>query len=207
MDGLEFIKQLPSVENTKAVPVIMITTEGSEAHVVQALSCGARGYICKPFTPDQVKNLANQESPIRISRQDGEQPHTSVYNVADRLKPLPPSLPVGVFYECSGSLAVFLRASCMATELSRAVVQLPLMRGPIVRVHHLARLYLRASSKHDTTGLVHRFFGFSKHESAGFRGDHGTGSACHVQGQREAGRGASRGSRCNGTRDQQSQEG
>ena len=55
MDGLEFIKQLPGVANAKGVPVIMITTEGSEAHVVQALSCGARGYIRKPFTPDQVK--------------------------------------------------------------------------------------------------------------------------------------------------------
>jgi two-component system, chemotaxis family, chemotaxis protein CheY len=33
----------------------MITTEGSESHVVQALSCGARGYIRKPFTADQVK--------------------------------------------------------------------------------------------------------------------------------------------------------
>jgi two-component system, chemotaxis family, chemotaxis protein CheY len=55
MDGLEFIKQLPGVENAKGVPVIMITTEGSEAHVVQALSAGARGYIRKPFTPEQVK--------------------------------------------------------------------------------------------------------------------------------------------------------
>jgi len=55
MDGLEFIKQLATVQNAKAVPVIMITTEGSEAHVVQALSSGARGYIRKPFTPDQVK--------------------------------------------------------------------------------------------------------------------------------------------------------
>jgi two-component system chemotaxis response regulator CheY len=55
MDGLEFIKQLPGVENAKNVPVVMITTEGSEAHVVQALSCGARGYIRKPFTAEQVK--------------------------------------------------------------------------------------------------------------------------------------------------------
>jgi len=55
MDGIEFIKQLPSIENAKNVPVVMITTEGSEAHVVQALSCGARGYIRKPFTPEQVK--------------------------------------------------------------------------------------------------------------------------------------------------------
>ncbi len=55
MDGLEFVKQLPGVANAKGVPVVMITTEGSEAHVVQALSAGARGYIRKPFTPDQVK--------------------------------------------------------------------------------------------------------------------------------------------------------
>ena len=55
MDGLEFVKQLATVENAKDVPVVMITTEGSETHVVQALSCGARGYIRKPFTADQVK--------------------------------------------------------------------------------------------------------------------------------------------------------
>jgi two-component system chemotaxis response regulator CheY len=55
MDGLEFIMQLRGIENAKVVPVVMITTEGSEAHVVKALSCGARGYIRKPFTSDQVK--------------------------------------------------------------------------------------------------------------------------------------------------------
>jgi two-component system chemotaxis response regulator CheY len=55
MDGLEFVKQLSGVPNAKGVPVVMITTEGSEAHVVQALSCGARGYIRKPFTSEQVK--------------------------------------------------------------------------------------------------------------------------------------------------------
>jgi two-component system chemotaxis response regulator CheY len=55
MDGLEFVKQLAGVANAKGVPVVMITTEGSESHVVQALSCGARGYIRKPFTTDQVK--------------------------------------------------------------------------------------------------------------------------------------------------------
>jgi two-component system chemotaxis response regulator CheY len=55
MDGLEFVKQLAAIPSAKGVPVVMITTEGSESHVVQALLCGARGYIRKPFTPDQVK--------------------------------------------------------------------------------------------------------------------------------------------------------
>lgn len=55
MDGLEFVRQIGSVDSAKGVPIVMITTEGSESHVVQALSSGARGYIRKPFTPDQVK--------------------------------------------------------------------------------------------------------------------------------------------------------
>ena len=55
MDGLEFVKQLSAVETCRGVPVVMITTEGSESRVVEALSCGARGYIRKPFTPEQIK--------------------------------------------------------------------------------------------------------------------------------------------------------
>lgn len=55
MDGIEFLKQLQNVDIAKGLPVVMITTEGNEAHVVQALSVGARGYIRKPFTSDQVK--------------------------------------------------------------------------------------------------------------------------------------------------------
>lgn len=55
MNGLDFVKKLPTIPNAKGVPVVMITTEASEGHVVQAISAGARGYIRKPFTPDQVK--------------------------------------------------------------------------------------------------------------------------------------------------------
>jgi two-component system chemotaxis response regulator CheY len=55
MDGMEFVKRLKELPNARAASVVMITTEGSEAHVVQALSHGARGYIRKPFTSDQVK--------------------------------------------------------------------------------------------------------------------------------------------------------
>src|SRR5690242_819896 len=49
MDGLEFLKNLAGVESAKGVPVVMITTEGSEARVVEALSAGAKGYLRKPF--------------------------------------------------------------------------------------------------------------------------------------------------------------
>ena len=55
MDGLEFVRQLRSIEAAQNIPVVMITTEAGEGHVVQALSSGASGYIRKPFTPDQIK--------------------------------------------------------------------------------------------------------------------------------------------------------
>jgi len=55
MDGLELVRHLQTIEKLRGVPVVMITTEGSESNVIQALSLGAKGYIRKPFTPDQVK--------------------------------------------------------------------------------------------------------------------------------------------------------
>jgi two-component system chemotaxis response regulator CheY len=56
MDGLEFVRQVKAIPRVKDVPVVMITTEGSESHVVQALTHGARAYIRKPFTPEQVRD-------------------------------------------------------------------------------------------------------------------------------------------------------
>jgi two-component system chemotaxis response regulator CheY len=56
MDGLEFLRQIHAQNLAVGVPVVMITTESSEEHVKQAIQAGARGYIRKPFTPDQVKD-------------------------------------------------------------------------------------------------------------------------------------------------------
>jgi two-component system chemotaxis response regulator CheY len=55
MDGLEFLKNLANIESAKGVPVVMITTEGSEARVAEALSSGAKAYLRKPFAPEQIK--------------------------------------------------------------------------------------------------------------------------------------------------------
>ena len=33
----------------------MVTTEGSQARVMQAIELGAAGYVKKPFTPEQIK--------------------------------------------------------------------------------------------------------------------------------------------------------
>ena len=55
MDGLEFVRRLEELSLVQSIPVVMITTEAGEKHVMEALSHGARGYIRKPFTADQIK--------------------------------------------------------------------------------------------------------------------------------------------------------
>ena len=55
MDGLQFLEQRQKENLAQGVPIVMITTEGSEPFVLRAIAAGAQGYICKPFTAEQVK--------------------------------------------------------------------------------------------------------------------------------------------------------
>jgi two-component system chemotaxis response regulator CheY len=56
MDGLELLGHLKSNPEWRGVPVIMITTEGGQAKVMEAVQLGAAGYVRKPFTADQIKD-------------------------------------------------------------------------------------------------------------------------------------------------------
>lgn len=55
MDGLQFLTQLKQSDQWKAIPVIMVTTEGGQAKVIEAVELGAAGYVRKPFTAEQIK--------------------------------------------------------------------------------------------------------------------------------------------------------
>jgi two-component system, chemotaxis family, chemotaxis protein CheY len=55
MNGFEFVEQMRAESLMPKVPVVMITTEASEAQVRRAVAAGAAGYIRKPFTADQLK--------------------------------------------------------------------------------------------------------------------------------------------------------
>ena len=55
MDGLQLLSELKGNAELKNVPVMMITTEGAQAKVLEAVNLGAVGYVRKPFTADQIK--------------------------------------------------------------------------------------------------------------------------------------------------------
>ncbi len=56
MSGIEFVKTLRSLNLSKRIPVVMVTTEGSDAKVSEAKESGADGYLTKPFTADQLRD-------------------------------------------------------------------------------------------------------------------------------------------------------
>jgi two-component system, chemotaxis family, chemotaxis protein CheY len=55
MDGIQMLSQIKANDAWKGIPVVMITTEGSQAKVMEAVNLGAAGYVRKPFTADQIK--------------------------------------------------------------------------------------------------------------------------------------------------------
>jgi len=54
MDGLQLLAALKSSDEWTAVPVVMISTESSQTKVMEALRLGAKGFIRKPFVPDEI---------------------------------------------------------------------------------------------------------------------------------------------------------
>jgi two-component system chemotaxis response regulator CheY len=54
MDGLKLVKRVRSDPTHKDVPVIIITTEGSNEDRSRALQLGANAYITKPIQAPQV---------------------------------------------------------------------------------------------------------------------------------------------------------
>ena len=58
MGGLEFLEQCRA--NGSTVPVVMLTTEGQVELIQRARSLGAKGWLVKPFTPEQLVAAANR---------------------------------------------------------------------------------------------------------------------------------------------------
>ena len=59
MSGLEFLRAVAETPH-KGKPVIMVTTEGVERTVLEALSLGAAGFVRKPFEATQLESVIRQ---------------------------------------------------------------------------------------------------------------------------------------------------
>jgi two-component system chemotaxis response regulator CheY len=59
MNGEEMIDCMRSRSGTSHIPVIVISTEGSEARIEHLKEKGAR-FIHKPFTPERIRDAINE---------------------------------------------------------------------------------------------------------------------------------------------------
>lgn len=52
--GIELLRRLKRQDNTREVPVIMLTAKTAEENVIQGLEVGADDYLTKPFAPREL---------------------------------------------------------------------------------------------------------------------------------------------------------
>jgi two-component system chemotaxis response regulator CheY len=54
MNGVEFVEVVKKLPEHASLPILMLTTEGSPELIRRAKAAGAKGWIVKPFKPDQL---------------------------------------------------------------------------------------------------------------------------------------------------------
>ena len=71
VSGLEICRRLRAREETRGLPIIMLTARGEEAERVRGLSVGADDYVVKPFSVPElmarVRSLLRRAKPERIA--------------------------------------------------------------------------------------------------------------------------------------------
>jgi two-component system chemotaxis response regulator CheY len=55
MDGEELVRRLEADDLLKTVPVVIVSTDGTENRMRRMLALGARGYVKKPFLPETLR--------------------------------------------------------------------------------------------------------------------------------------------------------
>jgi len=57
MDGVEMIDRMSKDGLLKTIPVVIVSTEGSQTRIEEMRSKGVKAYVRKPFTPELIKNI------------------------------------------------------------------------------------------------------------------------------------------------------
>jgi len=55
MNGLDCLKAVKADPSTKAIPVMMVTSEAEKTKIIEAVQAGASNYLVKPFDADSLK--------------------------------------------------------------------------------------------------------------------------------------------------------
>ena len=57
MNGIELVDSMNDHPELKDIPVVIVSTEGSKARIEELRSKGIKGYLRKPFTPENIRDI------------------------------------------------------------------------------------------------------------------------------------------------------
>jgi len=72
LSGLDFLKQVRSIEKYRFLPIFMVTSKTARANVIEAIQNGATDYITKPINIDLFVEKLIRLPLFREYRRDGE---------------------------------------------------------------------------------------------------------------------------------------
>ncbi|MCG8566836.1 MAG: response regulator transcription factor [Desulfobacterales bacterium] len=85
IDGLEVTQYLKNDDQTREMPIVMLTAKGEESDIVTGLEMGANDYISKPFSPREL--VARVRGILRRRRlpQPGKTPGAAIRQVGEMI--------------------------------------------------------------------------------------------------------------------------
>lgn len=57
MNGIELIRKMKADDEYCEIPIAIISTEGSKTRINEIMDMGVNGFIRKPFTPEQIREV------------------------------------------------------------------------------------------------------------------------------------------------------
>ena len=57
MDGIALVNAITSHPELRDIPIVIVSTEGSSARIEELRKKGIKGYLRKPFTPENIRDI------------------------------------------------------------------------------------------------------------------------------------------------------
>lgn len=60
MNGVEMVNKMAEDGVLKSLPVVIVSSDGSETRIEEMMTQGVKAYLRKPFTPETIKEVAER---------------------------------------------------------------------------------------------------------------------------------------------------
>lgn len=57
MNGIQLLRRMKANSRLADIPIVVVSTEGSEARIAELEDMGASGYVRKPFQPEKLRDV------------------------------------------------------------------------------------------------------------------------------------------------------